>query len=438
MSSWFLLFSYDTWFEGLAKEYKKRDLEVDFPNPAPPSTILTIPVKQRLQMLRNLCDFHLEQPEHFWTLVRDGDAEEALRQESIGIDAQNRRYWIFSDARMYRDKQAIKNASKTPEEIEDESNWELVCLTRADYEEFFANGLSSKPKDRSLIKLIRDDIFPNELEKTLNYQLNQHRKYFRPVASRQEILLPRKRSSRLVEKEIIEMQRREMEEAERKERERQEREARAAMFGRDVNLPPVVPVESADLAALREQRARERELKKEREAQVKAIEEAVLANLNAPVDITEDDEPVETEKPSPIKLVLKLNTTHKQELPVEVVDILQSTDSNQPSLEEPHEIDIVDSSEAVEPAKDKESIEVVEPAKVQEYIDVKESDKIDEPAVVEESSGNTVNAETKAEEPIQDSEPIQQDEAAVTSSNNTLTEADLEVAEFLFTKLSQE
>lgn len=413
----------------MAKEYKKREFEVDFPNPAPPSTILTIPVKQRLQMLRNLCEFHLEQPEHFWTLVQDGDAEEGLRQESIGIDAQNRRYWIFSDARMYRDKQAIKNAVKMPEEIEDESNWELVCLTRTDYEEFFANGLSSKPKDRSLLKLIRDDLFPNELEKTLNYQLNQHRKYFRPIASRQEVLLPRKRSSRLVEKEIMEMQRREMEEAERKERERQEREARAAMFGRDFNLPPVAPVESIDLAVSREQRARERELKKEKEAQVRAIEEAVMANLNAQVDITEDDEPI-AEKPSPIKLVLKLNAVPKQELPEEVVDILQSSDSiveidevKDPSVE--LDVSKVEDLMALN-AENSYSINDEEP-----IINVVESDtKVEGPNVFQSESkvgdSNTV---------FINSEPVQ---VVVVSSDNTPSEADREVAEFLLTKLSQE
>lgn len=386
-----MLCSYDTWFEGLAKEYKKRDMDVDFPSPAPPSAILTVSLQQRLQMLRNLCDFHLEQCDHFWQLVKDGDAEDALRLECIGLDAQSRRYWIFSDARMYRDKVAIKNAVKRLGEVEDESNWELVCLTRADYEEFLQNGLSSKPKDRALAKLINQEWMP-ELEKTLNYQLSQHRKYFRPVSAKQELLLPRKRSSRLVEKELVEMQRREAEEEARKERERQKREARAVLIGKDFNLPPTVPTESRDLALQRELRARERELKKEREAQVRAIEEAFFSQM---VDVEAADpnleQPEVATKHSPIKLVLKLNSNSidVDTVPVDVVEML-SSNSQEIDIEESEtkaEIDVV---EDVNDEMDK-SWAMSEQATKNEAL-VEESNQVTEPyeiipnATVEESS----------------------------------------------------
>ncbi len=283
-------------------------------------------------MLRNLCEFHLEQCEHFWQLVKAGDAEEALRVESIGLDAQNRRYWIFSDARMYRDRVPVKNVNKLLDSIEDESNWELVCLTCSDYEEFLQNGLSSKPKDRALIKLINQEWMP-ELGKILSYQLAQHRKYFRPVNTRQEILLPRKRSSRLFEKEIVEIQQREAEEAARKERERELREARAALIGRDFNLPSTVPEDTADLALQREVRARERELKKEKEAQVRAIEEAFysqMVDVDGEEDTTENqmDNQIDdqTEKNSPIKLVLKINSVDVKTVPAEVSEFFAERD----------------------------------------------------------------------------------------------------------------
>ena len=75
------LVSQENWFESLAKEYKKRDLKVDFPVPSTSSTILTISLLQRLEILRNLCEFHLEQPEHFWELLKVKDGESNWRIE---------------------------------------------------------------------------------------------------------------------------------------------------------------------------------------------------------------------------------------------------------------------------------------------------------------------------------------------------------------------
>ena len=62
------------------------------------------------------------------------------RIEPIGKDSTNRRYWLFSDGRLYREKEAARTRNKKNVtlswDIEDENNWELVCLSRSDYDEF--------------------------------------------------------------------------------------------------------------------------------------------------------------------------------------------------------------------------------------------------------------------------------------------------------------
>ena len=299
------LVSPENWLESLGKEYKKREINIDFPIPSTSSTILIIPLLQRLEILRNLCEFHLEQPEHFWELLKVKDEESKWRIEPIGKDSLNRRYWVFSDGRMYREIEGIelknnnrnnKNKNNKKEtkkfnsknengngneneilwDIEDENNWELVCLTRSDYDEFLNNfsTLKSLPlKDRSLSKIIKNEIIP-KVEPILNFQLSQHKKYFKPVVSERICLLPRKRSSRLIEKEIEEMQRKEAEKLAEKERILQERSR--SNLENEIEIGEHVI--NRDLSAEREFRAQMRRNKREREMQVKAIEEAFYQN----------------------------------------------------------------------------------------------------------------------------------------------------------------
>lgn len=342
------LVSHENWFESLAKEYKKRELEVDFPVPSTAGTILTIPLLQRLEILRNLCEFHLEQPEHFWELLKVKDGEADWRIEPIGKDSQNRRYWLFSDARLYREiegkatsKTTKKQANVLSWDIEDEGNWELICLTRADYDEFLNSLTAEKGKDKSFLKLIRDEIIP-KVEPILNYQLSQHRKYFKPVASERISLLPRKRSTRLLAKEIEEEQK-------RLEREAQEREIQAILkeqqqkkqFSDFTSAPKTAEQVEKDLAAEREMRAEMRRLKKEKEMQIKEIEEAFYSSLdnesgndadeNVEI-ISEDEEKKIPEEPatplipkSPIKIVFKVTKPQEVSIKEDDVDIVNDT-----------------------------------------------------------------------------------------------------------------
>lgn len=332
------LVSQENWFESLAKEYKKRDLKVDFPVPSTSSTILTISLLKRLEILRNLCEFHLEQPEHFWELLRVKDGETNWRIEPIGKDSQNRRYWLFSDARLYREIEGLKIVKKKKKklenenlswDIENENNWELVCLTRTDYDEL----LISLKEEKSLLKLMRDEIIP-KVEPILNFQLSQHKKYFRPVASERIFLLPRKRSSRILEKELEEEQRR----FEREEAEKEFENQRQAIKREQTQTTDLftLKLNEKDLVEEREIRAEMRRLKKEKEMQIKEIEEAFYSNFikdeNVEIISEDDDEkpqiPTVQVPKSPIKLVFKVTkpeeklTEIKEDIKEDIVDIV--------------------------------------------------------------------------------------------------------------------
>jgi hypothetical protein len=434
------LVSQENWFESLAKEYKKRDLEVNFPVPSTSSTILTIPLLQRLKILRNLCEFHLEQPEHFWELLRVKDGEADWRIEPIAKDSQNRRYWLFSDARLYREIEGIKTyvsskrlkiksttkSTSISSDIENETNWELVCLTRADYDEL----LKSLEKEKFLLKLIREEIIP-KVEPILNFQLSQHKKYFRPIASERIYFLPRKRSSRLLEKELEEEQRRlEREEADKEaERERQALRREQA----DLFVKSNEQVER-DLTEEREMRAEMRRIKKEKEMQIKEIEEAFYSNLKNEEEnveiISEDEDENEPEKEkekemktliapeipkSPIKLIFKIskpeddkaNSIPSEIIKADVVDIVQ-----EPVITD---IEVVKDDEAKSFAVDS-------------LVNVTENEIVfdSNPTVnVTENVNSTPIVEPAVEDKLEQNISFYSDSSKVVNSNVTYEDADL-------------
>lgn len=381
------LVNHENWVESLAKEYKKRELEVDFPVPSTASTILTIPLLQRLEILRNLCEFHLEQPEHFWELLRVKDGESDWRIEPIGKDSQNRRYWLFSDARLYREIEG-KAPSRTSKksvlswDIENEGNWELICLTRADYEELLNSLTAEKGKEKSFLKLIRDEIIP-KVEPILNYQLAQHRKYFKPVASERISLLPRKRSTRLLAKEIEDEQRRLEQEAAEKERQ--------AILKEQQQFFDFAPVTKSaeqvekDLAAEREMRAEMRRLKKEKELQIKEIEEAFYSSLNNETEsgenveiISEDEDAKLAEEPAPLVI---------PKSPIKIV--FKVTKPSEPTVKEEEIVDIVDNQNEVSMSNTEEDIE--EEIETQDLAEIKDENI---PNATQETLLETITTET--------------------------------------------
>ena len=250
---------------------------------------------QRLEILRNLCEFHLEQIEHFWELLRVKDGETNWRTEPFGKDSKNRHYWVFSDGRMYREREGQVDKSKSRKsranlnsdnlslswDIEKENNWELSWLSRSDYDEFLTSSfpVPIDSKDKHLLKIVREEIIP-EVEPILAFQLSQHRKYFRPVASERILMLPRKRSSRILEKELEEEQRRAAQQEADREAEKEKQAMRLNLITAErADFASISKVE-IDSAVEREQRAEMRRQKREKEMQIKAIEEAFYSNYN--------------------------------------------------------------------------------------------------------------------------------------------------------------
>ena len=280
---------------------------------------------ERVQLLRQVCDFLLEDVDAFTDLLAGSgvkDLGNEWRLEPVGEDAQSRRYWLLSNGRLYRERRpfvAAKKKSKSSSwdsQAIDEDEWELLCISKSDYEELFAGTigeLTNRPRDRSLIKDIKN-IFHDSLDAVLAFELSQHKKYLVQPA---RDLLPRKRSSRLLEREIEDAQRKQEDDAARRERDLllyEQQQLRLASLEQ-------VAEEDRDAAAKeRERRAEQRQLKRERELQVKAIEDAYFASHDQQnVDIEHEEavpEAVSESAQSPIRIIIKLPATSK---PVDLI-----------------------------------------------------------------------------------------------------------------------
>ncbi|KAF9426364.1 hypothetical protein BGZ94_006626 [Podila epigama] len=240
--------SFDNWIKYCQKEFEKRP---EFPNPwieedAHHYEVFSLATK--IMILSNLCEWQLDDPERFRGLLKiDEEIAIEWRVDPIGIDARERVYWLFDDNRLYREnpepkatskkskaastsqaasrpkKEAeprqgtrrsgrgqkaestegsAKKATKAPEpEPEFESPpitpgviWEPVCINRLDWEQFAPVFQRSKhPDEKALYAFINNDILPKVLE-----DLNQKEK----EREKLEAIANRKRSSRIVIREI--------------------------------------------------------------------------------------------------------------------------------------------------------------------------------------------------------------------------------------------
>ncbi|KAL1922538.1 uncharacterized protein VTP21DRAFT_10077 [Calcarisporiella thermophila] len=267
----------DNWQHYLAKEHMKRDAECPLGTPEDLTDFYNLEVRSKLTMLHNLCEWQLDDPERFRQHVKDEEEAFQWRVDPIGWDAKGNTYWLFDDNRLYREllpkpKSTPKSKSKKSRrrstrssgriksngtlsedegdqtetnghEDKEELLWETLCCTITEWETFPERFQNSKHSyEKSLYRYLRDDIRPKVLE------VLRDREKTRKM---EEALQNRKRSSRILVRELErkeqqkqeEQQRRNLEELEAKKKEEKEQAQRQK------------------LALEREQRLRERELR---------------------------------------------------------------------------------------------------------------------------------------------------------------------------------
>lgn len=195
-----------------------------------------LPVKEKIQILYELSEYQLEDPDRFRKYMNQDDEESAeWRIDPVGYDRTGNIYWLFDDNRLYcetipkrpsQSKRKKRTSQYTGVENEEgtdiRSRWSLVCSSREDWESFVAGIQDSRDQnERALHDLLVEEVLPQvvamykEKEKTRKME---------------ELLLYRKRSGRLQMKELEKIMA-EQEAAEKKQKEderRQRAEAEAS------------------------------------------------------------------------------------------------------------------------------------------------------------------------------------------------------------------
>ncbi|KAF2401125.1 hypothetical protein EJ06DRAFT_378388 [Trichodelitschia bisporula] len=239
-------------------EYARRQYVAKAPERNPfgegeePLSFQSLDIMTRIKVLHQLSVWSFHNP----NTIRDrmdeaGEYPTDWRIEPVGVDHLDRKYYVLSDSRLYREtkphipempppkrkKAPAKSArgsrasrrrsqvdSPEAEEVQPESadtddyitpQWELIAVDKEEYDAFLETIRKSKrPKDKELYRAVQENVFPILEER--------HEAHMRKLAKQRrelealEKLATAKRSSRLAGKKEKEEEQRRVEEAERK------------------------------------------------------------------------------------------------------------------------------------------------------------------------------------------------------------------------------
>ncbi|ESO97966.1 hypothetical protein LOTGIDRAFT_209165 [Lottia gigantea] len=129
-------------------------------NPLVDKTYFELSLRQKVDVLHDLCDFRLESEDVMEVLKgHDGDN---MRVEPLGHDVNGITYWYFYGTRLYQEDPPPKE----PEEEKSKakivpSRWHMVCCTLEDWQnlaEFFKE--SEVKCEKALYRTIVEDFLP--------------------------------------------------------------------------------------------------------------------------------------------------------------------------------------------------------------------------------------------------------------------------------------
>ncbi|KAF9382156.1 hypothetical protein CPB97_007324 [Podila verticillata] len=226
---------FDNWIKYCQKEFEKRGDEQNPWIEEDAHNYESFSLATKLMILTNLCEWQLDDPDRFRSILKvEDDNAIDWRVDPIGIDAHERIYWLFDDNRLYRENPPPKRTTKKskpapppplkvapeprrgtrrsergqkaeapsaepepefePPPITPGVEWEPVCITRQEWEEFATTFKRSKhPDEKALHSFINNDILPKVLEDIREKE--KEREKLEAVANR-------KRSSRIVIREL--------------------------------------------------------------------------------------------------------------------------------------------------------------------------------------------------------------------------------------------
>ncbi|KAI8978079.1 hypothetical protein BDB01DRAFT_898817 [Pilobolus umbonatus] len=177
------------------KEFDKR--ESVQPNPfRETENYYVMPLETRVHLLYLLCEWQLDYPERLRDHLESEEDAVQWRVEPVGYDRKGCTFWLFDDNRLYKQtpKPVHKAKSKRRSKEDDWIPWQLVCRTPQEWKLFPNNYKdSTNAYEKHLYSILVDELLPKILP-----ILEEHEKEKR----KQEAIIHRKRSTRILMKEL--------------------------------------------------------------------------------------------------------------------------------------------------------------------------------------------------------------------------------------------
>ncbi|KAG0938793.1 hypothetical protein G6F29_000856 [Rhizopus arrhizus] len=221
-----------TWQSYFAKEFDKR--EYDKQNPLYNIVadqeqelvdFFTLSLETKIHLIHLLCEWQLDDPERFREHLESEEGSVQWRVDPIGYDRKGATFWLFDDNRLYLEtpkpaKQVQRKKKKLPftsasrrssrrtvnkkeEQVEEEQEewipWKLLCCSIQDWEQIpnkYAN--SDNTDEKKFHDLLVNDLLPKILP-----ILEDKEKEIK----KQEAMINRKRSSRILIRELEALER---------------------------------------------------------------------------------------------------------------------------------------------------------------------------------------------------------------------------------------
>lgn len=203
--------SFSNWEEYLNKEYNKRQSEDNPFTLLSVSSFFQLPLERKLLALHHLCEWQLADPERFRLHLNENEKDSSdWRVDPIGWDASGCIYWLFDDNRLYKEcpntvpaktpkskakgRRTSRAISRGDMNLENtEPTWKLIARTSNEWTEVADSFRNPRGLQEKHLASALSQVLPSVLENL--EQSEQERKH-------EEALANRKRSSRILVKEL--------------------------------------------------------------------------------------------------------------------------------------------------------------------------------------------------------------------------------------------
>ncbi|KAI8057122.1 hypothetical protein BDF22DRAFT_226430 [Syncephalis plumigaleata] len=167
---------------------------------------------EKVMTMHYLCEWQFDEPEKFRERVKNDEDAADWRVLPIGYDSKYKTYWLFDDNRLYcqhplprpkkasvkaaaqKKKKLTSNGSGVADVEDTEPAWELICSNKEDWLAFTGQFKGTKNRvEKELVQFVNNELLPRIIPE---FEAKEKER------EKELAILNRKRSSRIIMKEI--------------------------------------------------------------------------------------------------------------------------------------------------------------------------------------------------------------------------------------------